>query len=78
VASDDSAVVYLNGVLVDEDPIADHEFKYWNRMVELSPGLFKPGRNLIAAFVKNHNGSSDIYLDMELTVYDPAVSKTAK
>jgi hypothetical protein len=67
VASDDSALVYLNGVLVDRDPVEDHEFAYWNRDVEVAARHFRPGRNVIAAYVKNHQGSSDIYLDMEIS-----------
>jgi hypothetical protein len=67
VASDDHAVVYLNGQLVDRDPVDDHEFAYWNRDVEVAARHFRPGRNVIAAFVKNHVGSSDIYLDMEVS-----------
>jgi hypothetical protein len=67
VASDDSALVYLNGVLVDRDPEEDHEFAYWNRDVEVPAKHFRPGRNVIAAYVKNHLGSSDIYLDMEIS-----------
>jgi hypothetical protein len=67
VASDDSAEVYLNGVLVDKDPEADHEFRYWNREVELPATALRPGRNVIAVLVKNKPNSSDIYLDLELT-----------
>src|SRR5262249_12800436 len=67
VASDDSAFVYLNGTLADKDPVEDHDFAYWNREIELQPKQFKAGRNVIAVFVKNHQGSHDIYLDMELT-----------
>ena len=67
VASDDSALVYVNGTLVDRDPVEDHDFKYWNREIEIQPKHFKAGRNVIAVFVKNHKGSHDIYLDMELT-----------
>jgi hypothetical protein len=71
VASDDSALVYLNGVLVDRDPQEDHEFAYWNRDIEVAARHFRPGRNVIAAYVKNHQGSSDIYLDMEISAsYD--------
>src|SRR5262249_47660035 len=71
VASDDSAVVYLNGDLVDKDPEEDHEFAYWNRDVEVPTKHFRPGRNVIAVFVKNHQGSSDIYLDMEISAQMP-------
>src|SRR5262249_6218362 len=67
VASDDSALVYVNGALVDRDPVEDHEFAYWNREIELQPKELKAGRNVIAVFVKNHQGSSDIYLDMEVS-----------
>ncbi|OAI47116.1 hypothetical protein AYO44_10080 [Planctomycetaceae bacterium SCGC AG-212-F19] len=66
VASDDSADVYFNGVLVDHDPVLDHDFEYWNREFEIPLKLFKPGTNTIAVFVRNHKGSHDIYLDMEL------------
>ncbi len=68
VASDDSAVVYLNGEAIDRDPDVDHEFKYWNREVEVERKRFKPGRNVLAVLVKNQRGSSDLYFDMEITV----------
>jgi hypothetical protein len=71
VASDDSALVYINGVLVDQDPVEDHDFVYWNRDIDLQPQQFRVGRNVIAAFVKNHQGSHDIYLDMELSAEYP-------
>ena len=67
VASDDSALVYLNGVLVDRDPVEDHEFAYWNRDVEVPAKHFRAGRNVLAVYVKNRQGSSDLYLDMEVT-----------
>jgi hypothetical protein len=67
VASDDHADVYLNGTLVDHDPEEDHEFAYWNRDIEIPIKHVKSGRNVVAVFVKNHAGSSDIYLDMEIT-----------
>lgn len=67
VASDDSAVVYLNGKLADTDPEADHEFAYWNRDLEIDAGKFLVGgRNVVAVYVKNQPKSSDIYLDMEI------------
>jgi hypothetical protein len=77
VASDDSAIVFLNGEKIDEDGEGDHEFAYWNREVELQPKLFKPGRNVIAVRVKNKQGSSDLYLDLELTAQIP-LPKPAK
>ena len=75
VASDDHAVVYLNGTLVDKDPEDDHEFAYWNRDVEIPLKVMKPGRNVFAVFVKNRMGSSDIYLDMEFTAQIPMLKK---
>jgi hypothetical protein len=71
VASDDSAVVYVNGELVDEDPEEDHEFQYWNREVEVPAKRLRPGKNVVAVLVKNKQGSSDLYLDMELTAQVP-------
>lgn len=75
VASDDHAIVYLNGTLVDKDPDDDHEFAYWNRDVEIPLKVLKPGRNVFAVFVKNKQGSSDIYLDMEFTAQIPLPKK---
>jgi hypothetical protein len=72
VASDDSAIVYLNGVLIDQDPVEDHEFSYWDRDVEVPAKHFRPGRNVLAVLVKNKAGSSDLYFDMELSVRVPA------
>lgn len=70
VASDDSAVVYLNGKKVDEDT-ADHEFQYWNRDVQLPAAALVPGRNVLAVEVKNGAGSSDLFLDLELAALAP-------
>jgi hypothetical protein len=66
VASDDHALVYLNGVLVDDDSGADHEFEYWNRAVDLPEGSLIEGSNTIAVFVFNTDGSSDVYFDLKL------------
>jgi hypothetical protein len=77
VASDDSAVIYLNGEVIDEDPEPDHEFAYWNREIELQPKQLRPGRNVIAAHVKNRAGSSDLYFDLEVTAQYP-LPKPAK
>lgn len=74
VASDDSAEVYLNGNPIDRDPAEDHEFSYWNREEEVAAKHFKPGRNVIAVLVKNKPGSSDLYLDMEVTARVPMPS----
>src|SRR5205085_9180788 len=59
------------GKLVGKDPENDHDFSYWNRDGELPPKTFKPGKNLIAVFVKNHKGSHDLYMDLELTAQIP-------
>jgi hypothetical protein len=75
VASDDHADVYLNGEVVDKDPVDDHEFAYWNRDIELPLKTVKSGRNVVAVFVKNHLGSSDIYLDMEIAAEVPLPKK---
>jgi hypothetical protein len=75
VASDDHADVYFDGVLVDHDPEDDHEFAYWNRDVEIPLKVLKPGRNVVSVFVKNHRGSSDIYLDMEIAADVPLPKK---
>jgi hypothetical protein len=71
VASDDSADVYLNGELVDHDPQLDHEFAYWNRDVELPAKALKAGKNVLAVYVRNKQGSSDLYLDMEVSAQVP-------
>jgi hypothetical protein len=75
IASDDHAVVYLNGVLADKDPVDDHEFAYWNREVEVPVKNLRPGRNVIAALVKNKPASSDLYLDMEFVAQVPLPKK---
>lgn len=72
VASDDSAEVYINGQLADQEPAdTDHEFEYWNRDVEIPAKLLKTGSNLVAVLVRNKKGSSDLYLDMEITAQIP-------
>src|SRR5262249_3516445 len=71
VASDDTAVVYVNGQKVDEDPEADHEFQYWNPDVDLPATVLKSGKNIIAVLVKNKAGSSDLYMDVEITASVP-------
>jgi hypothetical protein len=70
IASDNSAVVYVNGVKVDEDT-GDHEFTYWNRDVTLPATALRPGANTLAVLVNNTSGSSDLFLDAELTAAVP-------
>ena len=70
VASDNSAVVYLNGKLLDEDN-DNHEFSYWNREVTIPADRLKAGRNVIAVRVNNNSGSTDLYLDLAVTAQVP-------
>lgn len=70
VNSDNGAVVYINGRLVDEDPAAlsgsGHNPRYWNRTATIAAGIVRPGRNHIAVRLANNQGSSDAYLDLEI------------
>lgn len=72
INSDNGAIVYLNGTLVDDDPAAHakpgHNPKYWNRDVAVPAGALKPGRNSLAVHVANNEGSSDAFLALELRV----------
>ncbi len=77
VASDDSADVFLNGKLVDQDPQGDHEFTYWNRDVELTAEQLKSGRNVLAVQVKNRATSSDLFMDLQLSA-EIAIAKPKK
>jgi hypothetical protein len=78
VASDDSAVVYLNGKVADqEEQGADHEFSYWNRDLEVPATLLRAGRNVVAVLVRNKPASSDLYLDMEISANVPIAKKAA-
>jgi hypothetical protein len=74
VASDNSAVVYLNGKPADQDS-GDHEFSYWNRDVVVPAAQLKEGRNVIAVRLDNAAGSSDAYLDLELVAEVPQPKK---
>lgn len=75
IASDDSAIVYVNGKVVSDDSTTDHEFEYWNQTVQLAANVLRPGNNVIAVVVLNKQGSSDLYLDMELTAESAADEK---
>lgn len=71
VASNNAAVVYVNGVMVDQDPAMKlkdgHDFEYWNRTVENIPGsLLRKGVNSIVVFLGCDKTTSDAYLDLEL------------
>lgn len=66
VASDDSAAVYLNGKLADQDPTPDHEYVYWNREVDLKKDQLQAGKNVVAVQVRNAPNSSDLYMDVQI------------
>ena len=71
VASNNAAAVYLNGTLVDEDPMMKlkdgHDFEYWNRTRDDVPAsLLKPGLNTIVVLLANDKTTSDGFLDMML------------
>ena len=70
VASDDSAVVWINGKQVDKEE-ANHEAKYWNRTVEIAAGLIKQDGNIVSVQVNNAEGSSDVYFDLQLETVTP-------
>jgi hypothetical protein len=66
VASNNYAMVYLNGILVDDDSGADHELAYWNRVVIISGDYLLEGTNTITAYVYNNGSSPDAYFDLRL------------
>ena len=70
IASDDAAVVYLNGKEVDRDPAfgrsGGHEFSYWNRQCDIPSRNLNDGLNVLAFELANPGSSSDAYLDAEL------------
>lgn len=71
VASNNAAVVYINGILVDQDPAMKlkdgHDFEYWNRTVDDIPGeILREGINSIVIFLGCDKTTRDAYLDIEL------------
>lgn len=70
VNSDNGAIIYINGQLVDDDPAAHqgsgHNPQYWNREAEIKPGIVQPGENHVAVRLVNNAGSSDAFFDMEI------------
>ncbi|MEZ6139939.1 MAG: PPC domain-containing protein [Zavarzinella sp.] len=74
VASDNSAVVWINGKKVDEDN-EDHEPEYWNRTVNVPENVFVKGKNIIAVQINNTDGSSDAFFDAQLDALVPAIPK---
>lgn len=71
VASNDAAVVYLNGKMIDEDPLMKvregHDYDYWNRVRENLPAsLLQPGINTITVLLGSDKTTDDGYFDMML------------
>lgn len=70
VASNNAAVVYVNGRLVDQDPAMKlkdgHDFEYWNRTVDFSSSILSAGINNIVVFLGCDKSKTDAYLDLEL------------
>ena len=71
VACDHAASVYLNGILVDEDPMMKikdgHDFEYWNRARDDIPvGILKKGSNTVVVFLGNEKDSTEAYFDLML------------
>jgi hypothetical protein len=64
ISSDNSAEIYLNGNLIDNDT-ANHTRSYWNRVVSVSMSNFVEGDNILAAKLKNKDTTSG-FLDLEL------------
>ena len=62
--------MWINGKQVDKEDV-DHEATYWNRTVELAAGLIKQEGNVISVLVNNKQGSSDIFLDLQLEATGP-------
>jgi hypothetical protein len=65
-ASDNCATVYLNGIMVDDDSGADHEFQYWNRVATIPGDYLLEANNTITACVYNNVSSDDAYFDLKL------------
>jgi hypothetical protein len=75
VAADNCAHVWVNGASVLDEGEDDHEFSYWNQVVDVEAKLLTPGRNVIAVYVPNGAESSDLYLDLQFIAETPLPSK---
>lgn len=76
VASDNAAIVYLNGEPVDRDPwintTSGHDFEYWNRDLALPVERIRPGVNEIAVVLRNERRSEEAHFDLRLSLrHDP-------
>lgn len=65
VCSDDSAVVYINGKMVDNDT-EKHKPMYWNRDIDVPANVLVAGRNVMAVRLINKEKSSSGALDILL------------
>jgi len=70
-SSNDAAVVYLNGKMIEEDPLMKvrdgHDFDYWNRVRERIPSsLLQPGMNTLVVLLGSDKTTTDGYFDMML------------
>ncbi len=64
VLSDDVARVYLNGRLIDDDPLP-HTATYWNRHGHYVPqDAFRLGNNVLAVEVQNTAGAAKFALEL--------------
>ncbi len=71
VASNDAAVVYLNGKMIDEDPLMKvrdgHDYDYWNRVrADIPASLLQPGMNTIMVLLGSDKTTNDGYFDLML------------
>jgi hypothetical protein len=68
VLSDDRAIIYVNGQLIDED-FEGHDGEYWNRRGKNIPsGYLREGDNVLAVELTNDNLAAK--LDVELLGFD--------
>ncbi|MGM0600001.1 MAG: type II secretion system protein GspD [Candidatus Rifleibacteriota bacterium] len=72
VASKNAATVYINGIMVEKDPlmkiIDGHDYDYWNRYRDDIPvDVLKEGDNNIVVFLACDKQTSEAYLDLEMT-----------
>jgi hypothetical protein len=68
ILSDDRAVVYINGMLIDED-FEEHDGEYWNRRGKNIQTIYlNEGDNVLAAELINNNLAAK--LDVELIGFD--------
>lgn len=74
VASDDYAIVYINGVLVDSDSVAWHEAAYWNRNVYVNTSMLVTGNNTISVIGINSDVWAFFDLQLVATYYTASSS----